>query len=219
MIPIKLGRQKWLIVFIIVIIFISIMKLILHISTKYTFNGATVTDSHGQVYYDYTHTGWKAIESDKKIGWVDDPNSIFNYSVFSVKGDDAINTIIVRHPLKEFDSYLRRPDVTIPEISIDNIGRVELANAFKHRLCNNGATDKHIISEIINIIKESKIVSPIKEGASYSKELLLYSDKLPGSAYPIIVFKMEDEYWLEYDVDETPTRIDESILREIPGCE
>ena len=113
--------------------------------------------------------------------------------------------------------YLRE-SIPLPELTLDNINRIELVPFYGHKFCKNGTVDKEIIKEFLHVLKNKKVTSTMLDGASTQKKVLLYSDKLPGVAFNMPIWEMSNKYWLEYPDDSQLIKVEKELLNKIPGC-
>lgn len=164
---------------------------------------------NGNSYSQCEDINWRAGEISKRLGAVSQWGDYLKFyhfdmeleaGVSEVKGSKGI-ALHINPPNSEFDALYLRSDIKAPELTADNIDRIELTKGYMgydHVTCNNGTTDKDTIKEFMNLILNAEAA---KIDAPYSSRetVLLYSNALPGCFYPILLYEKDDLRFLEFD--------------------
>ena len=165
------------------------------------YNGNTYTRCDG--------SSWRAGEKGERLGavsqWGDDLTFThfgfeFEAGVFAVAGSNGA-ALHINPPNSEFDSLYLRRDISVPEISADSISRIEIFNeymSYGHVVCDNGTTDKTVITEFIDLIlnsQDANIAPPYSSGQT----ILLYSEEVPGCIYPVLLYEKDGVSFVEFE--------------------
>lgn len=178
---------------------------------------------NGEVYRSSEAEGWQASEVGERLGavaqWGDDIKFFHLFmeieaGVFAVKGSGGA-ALYVQPLHSEFDVLYLRSDIAIPEISAENISRIELTQGYMgydHVNCTYGTTDKEVIRSFIQLLLngESAHINP---PYGSNETVLLYSDALPGCIYPILLYEKEGTKFLDFEGRLYP--VSEALLEQL----
>ena len=164
---------------------------------------------NGIAYRRCKDPNWRANEVGERLGavsqWGDDLKFVhlsmeFEAGVFEVK-DSGGAALHIYPPNSEFDALYLRSDIEVPELSLDNIDRIELTNdymGYDHVVCDKGTTDKTVIHEFMSLLLFSENAS-VDTPYSSSKTVLLYSNAMPGCIYPILLYEKDGVSFVKFD--------------------
>lgn len=152
---------------------------------------------------------WYASEVGENLGGLSEWGDNLKHSVmsmdtisgvFEAKGSNGA-ALHIEPPNSEFSALYLRSDIKEPELTSENIDRIELTTlymGYNHVNCENGTTDKDVINEFMNLIINSE-GTKIDVPNTIKYTALLYSDKMPGCFYRIQISEKDDIVFIKFN--------------------